>query len=136
MSFSSLPSVLDVKSAVLHSGPTCYLTSDGEKDESDGEEDDDGEDDDAMELAPDTTMRDGFLDFCDTDSSKFEPLDEARKKSTRLMELMRKAKCPLNAYQPFLEWHLMETGHLSSRMTLKDTTEYFTRPTTMNHLFK
>ena len=124
-------------------GSVESLESDGEPpmwygDQGDGEDEDSGgEDDSSVELEPDTTMRDSFREYCDTHSDQFDPLDEATEKSIRLMDLMRKAKCPLNAYQPFLEWHLRESGHLADRsMTLKDTTEYVTRPTLMKRLFK
>ena len=84
-----------------------------------------------------TEIKESFREYCDTHSDQLEALDEATEKSIRLMDLMRKAKCPLNAYQPFLEWHLRESGHLADRsMMLKDTTEYVTRPTIMKRLFK
>jgi hypothetical protein len=105
------------------------------------EEDDVAESDDASTEAgpPDETMRDRFLEFCDSHERVFgsRPVDAATVNSIRLMEIMRKAKTPLNAYQPLLEWHLRETGHLRDQtMTLKDTNEYFSRETLMKKLFK
>ena len=52
------------------------------------------------------------------------------------MELLRKSKAPLSSFQPMLEWHLKETGHLKHWQTLKDTPYYVTRETLINRLSK
>ena len=59
------------------------------------------------------------------------------KKSIKPLSILRKHKSALNACQPFLEWHLKETGHLKDEtMTLKDTPHHFTRETLMKRLHK
>ena len=84
-----------------------------------------------------TQMMEDFREFCATHPRKFEPLDAATVKSIKLMDILRKTKAPLNAYQPFLEWHLRETGELRDEtMTLKDSPDYFSRPTLMKRLFQ
>ena len=82
-----------------------------------------------------TQMLKEFRQFCATHASKFQPLDEPTKTSIKLMQILRQTKAPLNAYQPFMEWHLRETGHLRDEtMTLNDTHQYFSRKTLMNRL--
>ena len=66
-----------------------------------------------------TQIPEDFHQYCDTHDTKFEPLDTHTIKSIKLMNILRRTKAPLNAYQPFLEWHLKETGHLcDDTMTL------------------
>ena len=84
-----------------------------------------------------TQILEDFREYCGTHSQKFEPLDEPTIKSVKLMDLLRKTKAPLRAFQPFLEWHLRETGELRDEtMTLKDTPDCFSRETVMKRLFK
>ena len=84
-----------------------------------------------------TSMLEDFREYCNTHDTKFEALDSHTIKSIKLMDILRRTKAPLNAYQPFLEWHLRETGHLrDATMTLKDTPKYFTRPTLMKRMMK
>ena len=50
-----------------------------------------------------------FRPYCNTHDTTFEPLDAHTIKSIKLMDILRRTKAPLNAYQPFLEWHLRVT---------------------------
>ena len=86
---------------------------------------------------PNTQMLKDFRDYCADHPSNNTTLDAPTIKSIKLMQILRQTKAPLNAYQPFLEWHLRETGHLRDEtMTLKDSHDYFTRQTLMKRLFK
>ena len=120
-----------------------------------GDEDSDAEDDEAdvnlvdMEegeakqeeepdhLAPNTQILEDFRQYCMSHSITFSDLDGPTIKSIKLMQVLRKNKSPLSAHQPFLEWHLKETGHLRDEtMGLRDSSQYFTRETIMKRLFK
>ena len=87
--------------------------------------------------SPSTDMLDNFIEYCfDHHTNPNNQLSEEDARSVNLMELLRKSKAPLSSYQPMLEWHLKETGHLKHWQTVKDSPYYVTRETLVKRLSK
>ena len=92
---------------------------------------------DPNNILPDTSMRDGFQEYCRSCKKDLEPLTSETVTSVKLLDALRRKKAPLVAYQEIMEWHLKETGHLpDDNMGLKHSSTYFTRGTLMRRLVK
>ena len=119
-------------------------TADSEAETSESRDDPHSNDDESSENeadsrdseSPNTDMVADFIKYCSEHPKNYEELTDEAAKSVKLMELLRKSKSPMGSFQPMLEWHLQETGHLEHWQTLKDTPTYVTRETLMKRLSK
>ena len=107
--------------------------------ESDIDEGADAEED--VEEAPDkvppnTEMLNGFHDYCSTNDYNFVQLSKEEITSIKLLDILKRKKAPLNAFEEVLEWHLKAINHLREGETLKDTIRHFRRETVMKRLVK
>ena len=104
---------------------------------SSGDESSQNDDESRDSASPNTDILEDFIQYCYQHHLKEDQeLAEQEAKSVQLMDLLRKSKAPLSSYQPMLEWHPKEMGHLKQWQSLKDTTECVTRKTMMKSLSK
>ena len=106
----------------------------------DGDEDSEAEDEmtvqDVGENRPDTEIRDRFVQFCDPRRFK-APLTPSEETGVRLMNVLRKKKAPMNAFNDVYEWHLREKGTIKHNQTTRDAGHHYVgRETLMKRLTK
>ena len=97
----------------------------------------DDDDDGNGSMVPNTEMIMQFREYCRTHNANFLPLNKQRATSIKLLDVLKRKKCPLNAYKEAMEWHLKE--HLDwfeDNYTLAHTRDYVTRGTLIKELEK
>ena len=88
---------------------------------------------DEESIEPNTQMLDEFREYCEQ-AKHFVPLTKEQVISVRLLDLLRRKKTSLNAYQEVLEWHLKGKGILRAHEGLADAPGYQGRETLMKYL--
>ena len=100
----------DQEASDSHDDTTSYgAVVEEESFESDIDEGADAEED--VEEAPDkvppnTEMLNGFHDYCSTHDYNFVQLSKEEITSIKLLDILKRKKAPLNAFEEVLEWHL------------------------------
>ena len=87
-------------------------------------------------VTPNAAVLERFVACCDGHSHNFLDLTDADKTSIKMMDILKRNRAPLNAYQELLTWHLKETGHLRAHETLSDTPLCVHRKTLIDRLTK
>ena len=93
------------------------------------------EDHNGIQTGPSTAGRDDFFAFC-KENRFVAPLTRAEECGIRLMDVLRKKKAPINAYNKLMEWHLREREVLSDDQMLNDVglSHYVGRNTLLKRL--
>ena len=115
--------------------PTHFDNPDSSSSESDtnpASEDEENAKDD--EQHADEDMRFKFRAYALSHADEFPPLKAAERTQIKLLNILKRKRAPLNAYQELLEWHLKEKQHLGANESLKDTKFYTDRKAIMKKL--
>ena len=82
----------------------------------------------------DEGMRTKFRAYALSHADEFPPLKDAEITQIKLLDILKRKRAPLNAYQELLEWHLKESQFLQANESLKDTRYYTDRKAIMKKL--
>lgn len=86
---------------------------------------------------PSSRGLDDFVAFCN-ENQYFAPLTAAEEAGIKLIDVLRKKKAPMNAYDMVMDWHLQEKGVLKQGQTLKEagSVNYVGRSSLVDRLAK
>ena len=82
----------------------------------------------------DSTKLTTFRKYVAHATKHFAPFTEKERKAIRLLDMLRKKKCPLDTFDGVMEWHLRESGGLQYHQPLGDAFGYVSRKTLLKKL--
>jgi len=82
---------------------------------------------------PNRAMLAEFRQFC-TEARQFLPLRKEQITSIKLLDLMKRKKTSLNAYEEVMDWHLKEAGIIRDHEGLADARDYTGREALLKEL--
>ena len=85
------------------------------------------------DLRPNRAMLAEFRQYCE-EARKLVPLTNQQVTSIKLLDLMKRKKTSLNAYEDFMEWHLKESNVIRNHEGLADARGYTGREALMKEL--
>jgi len=83
---------------------------------------------------PDTKIRSQFQEYCDHMKGNHLELSKDEETAIRLLDIMRRKKTPLNAYDSLMAWHFKQRGWIKEHETAADSSHYISRKTILNRL--
>ena len=90
-----------------------------------------------INIEPDTDMRRQFREYATKAKDNWFPhLTKDEKRGVRLLDIMRKKKTPLDAYDAISLWHYQESGVLKENDKLKDAHHHISREVLLKRLKK
>jgi hypothetical protein len=83
---------------------------------------------------PNTKIRSQFKEYADYMKDNHLDLSKDEEAAIRLLDIMRKKKTPLNAYDPLMTWHFKQRGWIQEHETAAASRHYIGRKTILNML--
>ena len=87
-------------------------------------------------IAPDTWIRDQFMDYCKHARQHFMPFSPEEVRTIRLLHLLKEKNAPMNAYEDLMLWHLRHANKIREHETLEDYRGYIGRKAIIKKLIK
>lgn len=95
--------------------------------------DDDWNNDRIINAKPNTKMRDGFREYCESAQKKYiKQLSKDQQRGVKLLHVLKQKKSPLDGYAAIMDWHYRDKGAIKQHERLKDVRGYVSRDVLMD----